>query len=258
VAGSGIASQVVVPLTIGSTTRAVLQVGFQLAFYVGFQIVAAMAIGLMIDSSVSSTSLYPNQHSMLTYWFSSATLIGGGPSFVKSLSGGVNTRAAWEEAEIFLFNKLRSGMHSDEIEERVRQELSRTFQSGYRYAFLRAILSQLVKLRGSRTIRDMPSMSVQLQMARVDHLRFLLGLRNRFTDITSFRCYTVDDEATREFGKLNCATKQLKSFNLTSAQQHVLGLLIERQRRNCDSCARENILRWRSNIEVYPLSNMHS
>ena len=75
-----------------------------------------------------------------------------------------------------------------------------TSQSSYRYAFLRAIIGQLINLRASNSIRDMPSMREQAQMDRVDRLRFLFGIRNRFTDTISFRRYTMDDEMARELG----------------------------------------------------------
>jgi len=92
-----------------------------------------------------------------------------------------NPRHAWAEAEIFLFIRLQSGYRPEEIKQSVRAELSITPIRGYRHAFLRAIVSQLVNLGNSGSFRGLPSMrAVQLlEMDKIKRLRFQIMMRNR-------------------------------------------------------------------------------
>ncbi|KAE9381932.1 hypothetical protein N431DRAFT_506598, partial [Stipitochalara longipes BDJ] len=113
-----------------------------------------------------------------------------------------NIRAAWAEAEVFVVQQLRMGIHPGLLEREIDAELLMIDRTGYRSECLRCAWRILTNLRNTGQFDGLPTVRQfeQIRLLRPGRASYEIMMYDRFRNFDIVTRYGGDIDMARDIG----------------------------------------------------------
>ena len=135
-----------------------------------------------------------------------------------------NIRAAWAEAEVFVFRQLRMGTHPDVLEREINEQLFVARRNDYKHDCVLYAQRILANLRNAGQFAGLPTFAQfeQIRMLRPGRARYEMIIYDRFRNLDVVSRFGGDVDIAREIGTL--LAEYIMGITYLTFEQHELEL----------------------------------